>query len=504
MTLASGMLLGLSFPPSPAPVLAWVAWIPLLWVWAQTDSARLMLLRAYAAWLATYAVAFAWPLAHVRPDTALLSLNGLLLLPLLLSLPPALAVPVRRRWGVYAGLAALAAFHLSAEWVMSRGPLAFPWSLLGHTQAEATSVAPLAALAGVPGLTLWLLLLNSFGYLILTAPSLRLRLRHAAGALAILLAGLGYAAWYRATIPPADEAVPIGLVQPAIPAVDWAAVHDTTRAGRLLALTDSLLAATASPPALMIWPETALPVLDASPASRALLRRLQAWVDRTQVPLLTGAIAVPADAPDHYRNSALLLQPGRTVQQHDKIKLVPLAEYVPFSDRFAWLRAFAIPAGGVRGYVPGHRQTVLRIARPDRPPLHVGVLICFESVFGNYVRRYHEQDADLLVTLAQDGWWGPTAGYRQHLAFTRLRAIESSRTLVQVTVSGTTALVRPDGTSAFEVGWMEQGARVVSAPLHDASPPYARWGDVVSILALTLSLLMGLSLALPTSPRPRS
>ncbi|RMH52264.1 MAG: apolipoprotein N-acyltransferase [Bacteroidetes bacterium] len=503
LSLASGVLLGWSYPPGPGSALAAVAWIPLLWVWSRTTSVRRMLLHAWAAWLATYAVAFAWPLAHVRADTAWLSLNGLLLLPLVLGLPPALAVAVRRARGEVVGLAALAAFQLGAEALLSLGPLAFPWSLLGHTQAASPWVAPLAALAGVPGLTLWLLALNIAGYRALTAATRRGRWRSAAAMLAVAGAGLATAASLRTALPPPRATVPVGFVQPAIPAAAWARVRDTTRAATLLAMSDSLARTAPQRPALMVWPETALPVLDSTAAARTLLRRLQAWVDSTRIPLLTGAITLAPDAPHLYRNSALLLQPGRSAQQHDKIRLVPLAEYVPFSEERPGLQRLAIPAGGVRGYAPGRLHAPLRLERDAAPPLRLGVFICLESLFGNYARRYHEQEADVLITLAQVGWWGDTAGHRQHLAFTRLRAIETGRAMLVVTVSGRSALIRPDGRSVVEAGWMERTARLVAVPVYDAAPPYARYGGAVHPLAL-VAALTALGLIRRPAPRPTS
>lgn len=483
--LGAGVALGVSFPPFPLSVLAWVALVPLLGVWQGTDSARQMLLYAYGAFLATFAVAFSWPLNHLRLDTAVLSLNGILALPLLMAIPVALSVHVRRRRDLGWGLVALGSFYLVMEWGMSHGPLAFPWSLLGHTQATNALTRPLAALTGVPGLSAWVLLANGVVFAGLIALRRR-RLALLAGLLLIMLPA-GYAAWFTTHAPePADE-IQVGFIQPAFSADAWADVHDQRRVDRLLALSDSLLATTSEPPHLLAWPETALPVLEDQADRDALHRRLRAWATARDVPLLTGAITV-APAQEAFQNSALLFAPDSGPMRYDKMKLVPFAEYVPFSRGIAWLRRLAIPAGGVSGYVPGTAQTMLAV--PDTTAAtNVGVLICFESVFGNYARRYVEQGADVLVTLAQDGWWGRTPGYRQHAAFTRLRAVELQRAVLQVTVSGTSALYLPSGEAAFETGWMERMARIDPVPLYTARSLFARWGDWISPLALLGTVL---------------
>ncbi len=484
LLLISGAALGLSFPPFPFPFLAWIALAPLLMRWRQARSGRLFLLEAYTAFLVTFAVAFHWPLLHVLPRTALLSLGGVLFLPLLMALPWAAAAAVRRRRGLRPGLLALVAFYLVMEWGLSRGPMAFPWPLLGHTQAEALAFNQFAEYTGVPGLSLWVLLLNILFFLLLAErPG---RGRSTVLLIALIALPLAYGVWRRTHLPPSEWTLPLAFVQPTVEAAAWADVHDTARVGRLLHLSDSLLEAAPRTPALVLWPETALPVLD-SVEQVALYGTLQAWADRRGAALLTGAITRAEDASRaNFFNTALLFRPGDPLTRYDKRRLVPFAERVPFVERAAWLEALAVPAGGVAGYRPGPRQTVLQIDGAA-----FGVLICFESAFGDYARRYVGQGADFLVTLAQDGWWGRSLGYRQHLAFTRLRAVEARRAMAFVTVTGTTALILPDGATAFEIGWMKEEARLADLPLHTGATFYSRHGDWLSHLALGLALLLG-------------
>jgi apolipoprotein N-acyltransferase len=123
-----------------------------------------------------------------------------------------------------------------------------------------------------------------------------------------------------------------------------------------------------------------------------------------------------------------------------------------------------------------------------------GTMICFESLFDDVARAYALKGADFLVTITQDGWWGNSFGYRQHLAFNRLRAIETGLPLVQVAVSGHTAVISPDGRITVRSGWMERGAWIASLGAGGTSTPFVRYGDVLSLAALPLVLLFALAL----------
>ena len=490
--VASGVLLGLSFPPVGLYGLAWVALVPLLGRLRAVGSARQAGIEAYAAFLTTYALAFSWPLAHALPQTALLSLAPLLLLPVALALPFALTSFVQNRLGAQLGGTFFVAAYLVAEGTLSRGPLAFPWSLLGHSQAEALAFNQIAEWTGVPGLTLWVLLLNVtlIGAL---ASSHRRRWMLLATATLLLALSFGLSRLLLDRLPAPQRHVPVGLVQPAAGPLAWADVQDTTRVDHLLDLSDRFYHDASVSPALVLWPETALPVVPSSREQAKVYQKLQAWADVRRVALLAGAIR-PASGPGEptaYFNSALLFQPGRLRATYDKVRLVPLAERVPFVDRLPWLEKLAIPAGGVAGYRMGPPREVLRVDALSADMLDVGVLICFESVFGNAARRYVEQGTDVLVVLTQDGWWGRTAGYRQHLAFTRLRAIETRRAVVQAAVTGTSALLLPSGASAFETGWMERTARLADVPVYTGTTFYARHGDLITPLALLIVIVLG-------------
>ncbi|MDX1532431.1 MAG: apolipoprotein N-acyltransferase, partial [Rhodothermales bacterium] len=294
----------------------------------------------------------------------------------------------------------------------------------------------------------------------------------------------------------------------------WAEVTNGDRVDLLAELTRDALAdrPAADRPALVVWPETALPVL-ADPRRQArLYERLGSWSEQHDVALLTGAITrfdtAPAltvepylarqrSAASPYYNSALLFD-GAAPQQIDKVHMIPFAERVPFVEWRASLAALGVASGGVGGYGRGEALRVF-----ETGGLSFGALICFESLFGDHARLLVQRGAEFLVVLSQDGWWGQSAGYRQHFALSRLRAIEARRPLVSATVTGTSGLILPDGRVAAQTEWMDQTTETWSVPRYAGTTLYVRYGDWLNLLAFAVAAVLALVWIVATAFFPK-
>jgi apolipoprotein N-acyltransferase len=197
------------------------------------------------------------------------------------------------------------------------------------------------------------------------------------------------------------------------------------------------------------------------------------------VPLLFGGTSV--DERDGRRvksNSAFLVAADGTIHDaYDKNLLIPLAEYAPL--------AAVVPALGdwlphVQDFAPSY----------ETPPLHLGphrlaVPICYEAIRPDFVRRMvRASDPHLLVTLANDAWFGDSQEPHMHLALARLRAIEHRRWLVRATNSGISALVDPTGVVVAQTGVLTRENVRGTVRLRDGATLYARLGDWPGWVAL--------------------
>ena len=493
VAVVGGIILGLSFPPFPLGPAAALGLVALLVVWHYAGSPSAALLYGFLFHGASFAVAFSWALMHEMPSAAVASAVPFLVLPFVLAVPVGLSYIVRRHLGLQWGLVSLVGLLLLAEGMLTVGPLALPWPRLGHTLALTDPVRQAASLVGVSGLSLWLLLVAALTYSALFTGG---RKKIVVVGLLALVAGGG---WYGSLLLNRDveteDRVRVAFVQPSMPAAQWADVPSRARVDALARLTDSLLATTGAHPALVVWPETALPPCADDVVCTDVVDRLGEIAASTAPPLLVGAITYGQrrsedGGPGSYRNSALLLRGGSVVARYDKLRLVPFAEGVPLAQRFPALEALAVPAGGVAGYEPGGARKLLSV-----DGLSVAPLICFESLFDRQARAYARDGADLLVVLSQNGWWGRSAGYRQHLAFTQLRAIETRLPVVFNAALGSSAAVTPAGTLAMKLDYGERVAVMADVPLARASTFYVRHGELVTPLAAIVVMLLGIAAA---------
>src|SRR6266550_5015755 len=162
---------------------------------------------------------------------------------------------------------------------------------------------------------------------------------------------------------------------------------------------------------------------------------------------------------------------------------MPFGEYVPLP---GWLPGAARVKAIVGGFASGSQYTLM-VAGGTR----LGVFICIESAYPWIARRFTAQGADVLVNISNDGYLGPTAVMRQHLANTIFRAVENGRPLLRVTNTGITAYITSrgeieDATSAFQ-----RTVRTwkVFAPQYGQTF-YTRYGDLFVGLCGALSLLV--------------
>ena len=445
-------------------------------------------MEAVLAYTGAGAVAFGWIVGHPSVPVVLASVGGVLTWVLLMALPWPVAAWVgslaRRdgRPGVVSFLVIGSAGTLAVEGALTHSPWPLPWGLLGHTQALVPTVRDAAALAGAPALSAWVLGANATVVL-----GLRGRPTAALVGLLVLAGTAAGAAWTERDRSPSSRQATVWMVQPNMAAASWADIANTARVRRLLHLTNGALDTARTPPDLVVWPETALP-----PDRPGLYDSLRTWTARHDISLLTGAVARihdPAAAYDH-ANRAVLFGTGgprpHYDSHYDKAYPVPFVEHVPGASSLPALRALRVDGGGVQGYRAGRGATPLAT-----DSLIVGPLICFESAVSPHARRYvvGSPPVDMLVTLAQTGWWGTAWPARQHRAIARLRAIETGRPLLLASVRGPTTVVLPDGSAGPSRAWNETGVVSATVSLPTALTVYARTGDWIAPVSALLFAL---------------
>lgn len=359
-----------------------------------------------------------------------------------------------------------------------------PWLLLGQLLAPVPELAQLAAVGGTALVSLWL----ACGNATLLALARREGRRSAAWSALVLLA-VGWGAATTAPAPgidapggvllstaeePARGVLRAALVQPAVPDAwrkDPARVEDTL--GQLVALSRR-----AGPVDLIVWPENAIHVF--LPSNRDRVTDALAALDTPPRGLLLGAPRFDPADPVRTHTSALLFDgQGRPLAFHDKVHLVPFTEYQPWPVARLGLEGPAMKPG------------------PSPVPLpldgvRLGPLICYELLFADLTRSLVGDDAQLLVNISNDGWFGGSGGAEQHLTAAVLRAIEFRRPVLRSTSDGITVAVDAAGRIVGRIPERDPGVLVVDVRPNLSTTLYLRIGDAPAWFAALIACILTL------------
>ena len=190
-------------------------------------------------------------------------------------------------------------------------------------------------------------------------------------------------------------------------------------------------------------------------------------------------------------NSALTVRPSLPVEVYHKSKLVVGTELTPYPRIFVplddWLSA-KMGVGGLMGRCVGQDGVSLLHFGPEQVPL--GCAICYESVYGEYCTEYVKAGAQALTIITNDAWWGDTPGYRQHLSFAALRAIELRRDIARCGNTGISAFIDQRGEILSQSDWWTRQTLAGEVNLSSEQTAFVRHGDIVGRLCTLVFLLL--------------
>ncbi len=376
----------------------------------------------------------------------------------------------------------------------------FPWDLLGISQVDNIPLSHLATVTGVYGLSFEIMVVNTaLAAAFVIRPdrgrrSPRKPLLLATGAAIIVLqAG-------RLISPPAVSTDHTArLVQQNIPVLqgsDWTKEYfeSTLRDLSRVSLTTPDLnpagggqASSGSSPSLrpdlIVWPESPAPFYTTDPVFREtvsnIAREAQTW-------MLVGSLGIrnaaesPGQATRLYNSGSLVSPGGEWVGRYDKMHLVPFGEYVPFKRVFGFAGGLTQEVGD---FSPGTSRAPLQAGSK------LGVFICYESIFPDEIRQLAANGAEVFVNISNDGWYGDSGAYAQHLKQARMRAVENDRWLLRDTNTGVTASIDPYGRVVSTIPRKVRAALDAPYALTNVTTFYTRHGDWFAYLCAIISVV---------------
>jgi apolipoprotein N-acyltransferase len=475
LSLFTGALLRLIFPGYDIRWLAAVALTPLLVALAREESAGIRFLYGWLAGVVYWFTLCTWIQFVLEVHGGMGRWGGwacFLLFSVLKALHLGafgwLAGPLM--WRPYA-LPAIAAIWVGLE--RTHGTFGFAWLDLGNAGIDMSLPLRLGPLVGVYGL--------SFVFAMMAAAVAVVILRYPRKFLWPLAALL--CLYALPSIPQTLHASDRVLtVQPNIGTeVQWTEETQRGMERQLTMLSDAIDAP------LVVWPELPAPFYYYD--DPAFAQQAQE-IARRHGYFLFGTVAYTRDHEP--LNSAVLLGPnGEEVGRYDKVNLVPFGEFIP--PLFGFVNRITQEAGD---FAPGEGVKILS-AGADK----LGVFICYESAFPDFVRQFARNGANVLFNLSNDGYFGHSAAREQHLLLVRMRAVENRRYIVRSTNDGITASIDASGRIVSKLPLYQELAAFLPFGKVSEVTPYSKYGDWFAWICLIVGL--GLSLQTQLAARVR-
>jgi apolipoprotein N-acyltransferase len=537
MAVLSGILQVLPFPiAGPTPfwrtAFCWIALLPLLWAVLGNSKTGNPLTARQGAVL-SYVCGVIWYLGNcywiyqtmylygglAKPIAAGILVLFALYLGLYHALFGTLIVTFSRRFGRQVALLLVPFAWVAVELARAR-ITGLPWDLLGTAQVDNPLLTRIAPITGVYGLSFVIAAVNALWLI-----RIRIRARRFIRP-ALTIAGVGIVVLYivglrlianprpsptTATATLVQENLEVGAAntgpqpstQQLLESFSYLSRYPSPR--YLLGIPElpgtlSVYLIRREPPVegadpnvpaptptdLIVWPESPASFTDTDPQFRSAMSAL---ARAAHTPIIVGNVGFEPNADSKsgyspYNRASFITPDGNFAGHYDKMHLVPFGEYVPFKEFFFFAKNLLNEVGM---FEPGKDRAVFKTGGHT-----YGVFICYESIFGDEVRQYAQQGADVLVNISNDGWYGNTSAAWQHLNMVRMRAIENHRWILRATNTGVTAAINPYGRVTAAAPRHQRTSIRVHFGYENDLTFYARYGD---LFAYTCAFITTLGLA---------
>jgi apolipoprotein N-acyltransferase len=250
-----------------------------------------------------------------------------------------------------------------------------------------------------------------------------------------------------------------------------------------------------------VWPEAATPFIFEREKEYQL--QLIAWAERAQAPILLGSPALRfyPDRRPYLLNSAYLVgKDGTVLGRYDKHHLVPFGEYIPLKSSLLFFLDKLVE--GIGDFEAGPGPTTLSfnpkswdsVRSIGARSVKFGVAICYEVIFPNLVRQFAANGAEFLVTITNDGWFGPSSAPAQHFAMVVFRSVENHLAFARAANTGISGFIDPFGQIIEATPLFVEHVSYATIPTRQTRTFYSYYGDVFAhacVIICALLILVG-------------
>ncbi|QTA82993.1 Apolipoprotein N-acyltransferase [Desulfonema limicola] len=497
LPILSGVLLTGAFPKADINMLAWFALIPLFYSLAET-SPKESFRMGFTAGLAHYLSLMYW-LVYTMQTYG--NLPIWLAVPLLFLLAAYLSLYIGFfsmiiSWltpGSFFNFALIPFLWVSFEYARSFLLTGFPWELLGYSQYKNLYLIQISDIFGVYGVSFLILMANIMLLLVFLNikkkkwQNTEVKVKHALTGIICFITAMGMTILYSQQRIEYTEKIIIdapkintGFVQGNIDQmVKWDPDFQKTSTQKYI---DLIINSKKQNPELIVWPETAAPFYFMyNPSMTDMIIKA---VQNTKAYHIIGSPSFKENKTEFdYYNSAFLVTPeGNTAGRYDKVHLVPFGEYVPLKK---WLPFINKIVAQVGDFKTGKKGDTLIMDNYS-----LGILICYEIIFPELSGAAARNEADLLINITNDAWYGTTSAPYQHFSMAVFRAVENKRSLVRSANTGISGFIDPLGRTYNLTHLFQEAVMTKALPVIKYKTIYAEHGDIFAVTCLAFTFIV--------------
>jgi len=496
LTVVSGILFTLAFPPFDLYPLAWFGLLP-LFIAVYEKELRASFFLGLISGIVFFLGTIYWIFHSVHFYGNIPVIPGLFIVLLLCAY-----------LGLYTGIFSWAftlflkntkfttlliapVLWVTLEFIRTYAFTGFPWSSLGYSQYKFLYLIQVSDITGVYGVSFLVAGMNGllFDLLVLWPRRSRKMPLFAPGMMTVgiviflllLIISLLYGTW-RLNIEEGGEKIRVSVIQGNIEQEKkWdkrfqREVMNIYKRLSIKALDDS--------PDIIVWPESALPFIYGY--DTFLTEEFIEFQKGIGEYLLTGSVIVKdvKDERPYLSNSAILFSPeGKVISIYDKVHLVPYGEYVPLRRFFPFIEKLVVDIGD---FVAGDEYVVMKT-----PFVRIAPLICYEVIFPGLVRKFINRGADVIVTITNDAWFGKTSAPYQHFSMAVFRAVENRVPVVRSANTGISGFIDSKGRIMKKSDIFTETVLTEKVSLvRGGRTFYTRYGDLFAFLCIIITILL--------------
>lgn len=515
-SIISGLFLALSWPARGFTPLLFIALIPLLWLenalYYQQDKKVVLKIffLSYLCFFIWNTLTTYWIIYSTIVGAIIAIVFNSLFMTIIFTLYFAMKKFFKSQSNFFS-YSLLVILWLTFEYLHLNWELAWPWLQLGNGLSTITASIQWYEITGNLGGTLWILIINIMGFLTLRTIMDKKPFRETKRTALLLMASFCIPliiSWIR-YFQYSEEKNPINVlvVQPNVDPYNEKFRDDLIET-LWIRLLEPTMKFKSQHNDYIIWPETSIPGsilvnhINTSYQIRRILDTLRKHFPSSF--LISGAdlyeiydykktstsryFSDGSCCWDSY-NSAIEIDTSGVLNMYHKIKLVPGVERMPYTHIFGFLEKYAINLGGTSGSLGKSEKPLIFSGGKAK----VAPIICYESVFGEFLSSFVLRGADFIAIITNDAWWNDTPGYRQHFQYARIRAIETRRSIARAANTGISGFINQKGQIIQKTNFWEQNAILTTINANNSITFYSRYGDYLGRIALICSIFFILS-----------